>query len=97
MAASRVWHISEADTGLGLQLALKALSEGDRVIAAVKDPSMVPESFKVPAVQVVDFDMSWPQGEMNAHAMRVWLTRGPVDVLANMTDHECMGSIEETE
>ena len=38
-----VWHISGANTGFGLELTLKALKEGDQVIAAIRSPSKVPD------------------------------------------------------
>ncbi len=43
---SRVWHTTGANTGFGLELALKAIKDGDRVIAAVRTPYKVPDSLK---------------------------------------------------
>jgi NAD(P)-dependent dehydrogenase (short-subunit alcohol dehydrogenase family) len=56
---ARVWHITGANTGFGLELALKALAEGDRVIAVVRTPSKVPDSLKRPEVEVLQFDLAW--------------------------------------
>ena len=94
---SRVWNITGANTGLGLALALKALSEGDRVIAAVRTPSKVPESLKHPDVKVLRFDLTWRQDEMNEYAECAFAAFGRVDVLVNNAGFAYMGAIEESE
>jgi len=91
---SRVWHISGANTGFGLELALKALKEGDRVLAAVRSPAKVPDSLKVDGVKVLQFDLSFPQQAMNEYATKAF---GRVDVLVNNAAYAYMGAIEETE
>lgn len=95
--SSRVWHISGANTGFGLELALKALQEGDRVIAAVRTPSKVPDNLKRPEVQVLQFDLSWSQPEMNTYAEKAFSTFGKIDVLVNNAAYSYMGAIEESE
>jgi NAD(P)-dependent dehydrogenase (short-subunit alcohol dehydrogenase family) len=95
--APRVWHISGANTGFGLELSLKALKEGDRVIAAVRSPSKVPDSLKVDGVKVLQYDLSFSQEEMNAHAEKAFAAFGQVDVLINNAGYAYMGAIEETE
>ena len=94
---SRVWHITGANTGLGLELALKALKEGDRVIAAVRSPSKVPDSLKVDGVKILQFDLSYPQDEMNIYAAQAFEAFGKVDVMVNNAAYGYMGAIEETE
>ena len=94
---SRVWHITGANTGLGLALALKALSEGDRVIAAVRTPSKIPESLQRPDVKVLRFDLAWNQAEMNTYAEGAFRAFGRVDVLVNNAGYAYMGAIEESE
>src|ERR1700748_2798156 len=95
--ASRVWHITGANTGFGLELALKAIKEGDRVIAAVRTPSKVPESLKVPAVQTLQFNLSWSQEEINGYAEKAFSAFGRVDVIVNNAAYSYMGAIEESE
>lgn len=97
MASPRVWHISGANTGLGLELALKALQQGDQVIAAVRSPSKVPDSLKVQGAKVLQFDLSWSQAEMNAYAEKAFAAFGKIDVLVNNAGYAYMGAIEETE
>lgn len=65
---SRIWHITDANTGLGLALALKALSEGDCVMEDVRTPSRMPESLHRPDVKVLRLDLSWNQDEMSGYA-----------------------------
>ncbi|RDW68868.1 SDR family oxidoreductase [Aspergillus mulundensis] len=94
---SRVWHISGANTGFGLELALKALSEGDRVIAAVRTLSKVPDSLNRDDVKILQFDLSWSQGEMNEYAKKAFAAFGQLDVLVNNAAYSYMGAIEESE
>ncbi|KAL4990693.1 hypothetical protein BDW68DRAFT_26548 [Aspergillus falconensis] len=94
---SRVWHISGANTGFGLELALKALSEGDRVIAAVRTPSKVPDSLKRDDVEIHQFDLSWPQEMMDTYAKKAFGAFGKIDVLVNNAAYSYMGAIEESE
>ncbi|KAH8896400.1 NAD(P)-binding protein, partial [Thozetella sp. PMI_491] len=95
--AFRVWHISGANTGFGLELSLKALQEGDRVIAAVRSPNKVPESLQRPEVKVLKFDLAWTQSEMNTYAEQAFAAFGKIDVVVNNAAFAYMGAIEESE
>jgi len=93
----RVWHISGANSGLGLELVLKVLKEGDQVVAAVRSPSKVPDSLKVDGVKVLQYDLTFSQEEMHAYAEKAFAAFGRVDVLVNNAGYAYMGAIEETE
>jgi len=97
MSSPRVWHISGANTGHGLELALKALVEGDRVIAAVRSPHKVPDTLKREEVKVLQFDLGWSQDQMDAYAKEAFEAFGKVDVLVNNAGYAYMGAIEESE
>ncbi|RSM10378.1 hypothetical protein CDV31_007254 [Fusarium ambrosium] len=97
MSSPRVWHISGANTGLGLELALKAIDEGDRVIAAVRSPHKVPDSLKRPEVKVLQFDLGWSQEQIDAYAKEAFEAFCKVDVLVNNAGYAYMGAIEESE
>lgn len=92
---SRVWLVTGANTGIGLEIALKALKEGDKVIAAVRSPEKVPESLKVADVSTLKFDLSWPQEKANGFAKEAVAAFGRVDVLVNNAGYAYMGGIEE--
>jgi NAD(P)-dependent dehydrogenase (short-subunit alcohol dehydrogenase family) len=96
MAVSRVWHISGANTGFGLALALKAVQEGDKVVAAVRSPNKVPDSLKRPDVAVAQFDLTWSQDEIDAYAKKTFGLFGRIDVLVNNAAYAYMGAIEES-
>ena len=95
--ASRVWHITGANKGLGLELALKALKEGDRVIAAVRSPDKAPSALKNDNAKILKFDLSWSQDGINEYAKKAFDAFGTVDVLVNNAGYAYMGAIEESE
>ena len=96
-AAPRVWHISGANTGLGLNLAVKALQEGDQVVAAVRSPSKVPDVLRGPNVKVLQYDASWSQEAINAYTDSAFSAFSKIDVLVNNAGYAYLGAVEETE
>ena len=93
---SRVWHISGANTGFGLELALKALREGDRVIAAVRTPSKAPATLtENPSVRVLQYDLGLSAAELATYAASAFAAFGRVDVLVNNAAYAYMGALEE--
>jgi NAD(P)-dependent dehydrogenase (short-subunit alcohol dehydrogenase family) len=81
MAPSKVWFISGANTGFGFELSLKALQEGNKVIAAVRNPSKVPDTLKRPDVSALPFDLSWDQDKINAAIKTAYAAFGRIDVV----------------
>ena len=93
----RTWLISGANTGLGLELTLVALSHGEKVIAAMRTPSKAPDVLKSNTnVHIIPFDLSWDQERMNAFATEAFAVFGRIDVLVNMAAYAFIGGIEES-
>jgi len=97
MAPSKVWLISGANTGFGLELTRKALAEGDKVVAAIRTPSKAPEELhNRPDVAVLAFDLSWSQERIDAFAKSAVEAFGHLDVVVNNAAYAYMGAIEES-
>jgi NAD(P)-dependent dehydrogenase (short-subunit alcohol dehydrogenase family) len=94
--SSRVWFISGANAGLGLELSTKAISEGDKVIAGVRNPSRIPDILKGPLVKVIAFDLAWSQEKINEVFATAYEAFGKIDVVVNMAGFAYMGAIEES-
>ena len=94
--SSKVWLISGANTGFGLELSQKALQEGDKVIAAVRNPSKIPDELKRPEVSTIAFDLSWSQDKINDFAKAANEAFGTIDVVVNNAAYAYMGAIEES-
>ena len=92
---SRVWLISGANTGIGLEIALKAIKEGDRVIAAVRNPAKIPDSLKNDSVSTIAFDLAWSQEKTNQFVKEAFASFGKIDVVVNNAGYAYMGGIEE--
>jgi NAD(P)-dependent dehydrogenase (short-subunit alcohol dehydrogenase family) len=93
----RTWLVTGANKGLGLELVRVALSHGERVVAAVRTPSAVPDLLKDnPSVSVIKFDLSFDQKRMDEFAAEAVKAFGRVDVLVNMAGWLYGGGVEET-
>jgi NAD(P)-dependent dehydrogenase (short-subunit alcohol dehydrogenase family) len=97
MSTPRVWHVTGANTGFGLQICLKALAEGDKVIAAVRTTSKVPSSLQHNNVKILQFDLSSDQAAQDEYAKEAVAAFGKVDVLVNNAGYGYVGAIEESE
>ena len=93
---SKVWLITGANTGLGLEIALKVLAEGGRVVAAVRNPSKVPSSLSNTSAKVLTYDQSWDQTRIDAFAKEASAAFGKIDVLINNVGYIYGGAIEES-
>lgn len=117
MSPSKVWLISGANTGFGLELSLKyvsaislqfqnvtnstdfcrALKEGDKVVAAVRNPSKIPDALKRDDVATLAFDLAWSQEKINNFAKDAFAAFGTLDVVVNNAAYAYMGAIEESD
>ena len=95
MTSSRVWFITGASRGFGLEIAQVALARGDAVVAAARDPRTVEralgthERLLPVALDVVD-------AKQAAAAVDAALARfGRIDVLINNAGRGLLGAVEE--
>jgi len=96
MSSPKIWLITGANTGLGLDLANKALAEGDKVIAGARNPSSVPPSLSTnKSAKVLAYDQAWDQSRINDFAKEALAVFGKIDVLVNNAGYAFVGAIEE--
>jgi NAD(P)-dependent dehydrogenase (short-subunit alcohol dehydrogenase family) len=96
-AASRVWLITGASSGLGRAIAEAALAAGDTVVAAVRAPAAVadlaaehPRRVAAARLDVTD------STQILAVADEVIGSHGRIDVLVNAAGRALVGAVEET-
>jgi len=74
----------------------RAIKEGDKVVAAVRNPSKIPDSLKQDGVATLAFDLAWPQEKINSFAKEAIAALGRLDVVVNNAGYAYMGAIEES-
>ena len=91
-----VWFITGASRGFGRLLTAAALAEGDRVIAAARNPQVVRDAFPDDAdsLSAVPLDVNDPRQAVEAVASGVEHF-GRIDVLVNNAGYGLFGAIEE--
>jgi len=89
------WFITGASRGLGAEIARAALSNGDDVVVAVRNPERVPDDLKSAAgALVVALDVT--DAEAIPAAVRQATDRfGRIDVLVNNAGRGLLGALEE--
>jgi len=91
--SSRVWLITGANSGFGLELAKFVLSKGDKVIAAARDVAKIPSSLS--GAKAHTLNPSDPEAEVKRAAEDALKIYGRIDVLVNNAAYGQMGIIEE--
>jgi len=92
--APRVWFITGCSSGFGEQLALEALSRGDKVIATARNPSKL-DSLKKAGANVMALDVTAPLEELQASATEAYRVYNRIDVLVNNAGYIMQGALEE--
>ena len=96
MTGSRVWLITGASQGFGLELARVALSRGDRVIATSRSPDKVRGAFKPSNnFAAAHLDHNEPLPQINAAIKNILGIFGTVDVVVNNAAYVQTGLLEE--
>ncbi|KAI1372047.1 hypothetical protein F4677DRAFT_433905 [Hypoxylon crocopeplum] len=93
MAASRVWLITGASSGFGLELAKIAASRGDRVLAATRSPQKIAGLAGITAVRL---DHNEPLPKIQAAMKDILKIHGTVDIVINNAAYVQTGTVEET-
>ncbi|KFA66946.1 hypothetical protein S40285_05741, partial [Stachybotrys chlorohalonatus IBT 40285] len=81
---TRVWLITGVSSGLGLEIAIKALSVGEIVLGTVRDrkkAAEVVERIETLGGQVVELDMTWAQDKIRMEVQKAEMIHGCIDVL----------------
>ncbi|KAI0905872.1 hypothetical protein F4823DRAFT_609409 [Ustulina deusta] len=93
MAASRVWLITGASAGIGLELAKIAASRGDRVIAASRSPKKLDG---LQGIKAARLDHNEPLEKVQADIKDIIAIYGTVNVVVNNAAYVQTGTVEET-
>lgn len=97
MSQGRIWLITGASSGLGLQLALTASQHGDTVVATSRDPTKLAclaESNPLIIPKALDPTTASPT-TITALVDSVSNTHGPIDILVNNAGYLLEGAVEE--
>ncbi|KAI0597056.1 hypothetical protein F4775DRAFT_584601 [Biscogniauxia sp. FL1348] len=90
--ASRVWLITGASTGFGLELAKIAASRGDRVIAATRSPEKIAGLAGITSARL---DHNEPLPKVQAAMKDIIDIYGTVDIVVNNAAYVQTGTVEE--
>ncbi|KXJ90823.1 hypothetical protein Micbo1qcDRAFT_225690 [Microdochium bolleyi] len=90
---TRVWIITGASAGFGLQLAKIAVEAGDTVIAASRNPSKLSE---VKGITPMRLDHNEPFDQVKKDIDAMVALHGRVDVVVNNAAYVQTGTLEET-
>ena len=91
---TRVWLITGASSGFGEVIALKALAEGDRVVATSRSINRL-EKLKSKGAAVVQLDQNQPYEHVQSAVNEAIQAYGTIDVVVNNAAYVQIGSLEE--
>ncbi|KAI0409177.1 hypothetical protein F4802DRAFT_545712 [Xylaria palmicola] len=93
MGAPRVWLITGASSGIGLELAKIAASRGDRVIAATRSPQKLAG---LNGIKPARLDHNEPLPQVQTAIKDIIDIYGNVDIVVNNAAYVQTGTVEET-
>ncbi|KAJ7049671.1 NAD-P-binding protein [Mycena amicta] len=92
-SSTRVWLVTGANSGLGRALVEHVLSQGDKVIAAVRNQASIPESIK--AAKPLTLDLNASDADIKRAGAEALEIYGRIDVLVNNAGYSLTGYVEE--
>ncbi len=92
----KVWFLTGASRGFGLEIAREILRRGDRVVATARRAGQIPALFPDADDSLLAIDLDVTDGDQAAAAVRSAVARfGRVDVLVNNAGRGLLGAVEE--
>ncbi|BCR92231.1 putative secondary metabolism biosynthetic enzyme [Aspergillus chevalieri] len=92
---SRIWLITGASSGFGLELARAAARQGDRVLAASRTPEKLNALVSSDKVKPVYLDHNQPLSQIQSAVRDILAVHGTVDIVVNNAAYVQTGMLEE--
>jgi NAD(P)-dependent dehydrogenase (short-subunit alcohol dehydrogenase family) len=93
---SKVWFITGASRGFGVEFAQAALRAGDRVVATGRKANAVREALGPDTAQLLSVDLDVTDSSQAKRAVETAVSKfGPIDVLLNNAGYGHLGYFEE--
>ena len=92
---SRIWLITGASSGFGLELVRVAARQGDRVLAASRTPEKLNALVSSDMVKPVYLDHNQPLSQIQAAVQDILAIHGTVDIVVNNAAYVQTGMLEE--
>lgn len=96
MSETKVWLVTGASRGLGLEIAKTALKAGHTVVACYRNKAKLPAAFEeVQALGGTWLELDVAGEDVESQVQSVIAKYGRIDVLVNNAGYAVLGSIEE--